>query len=387
MFLTKSILDTDLYKFTTSYGYMKLYPRAIGTFTFIDRNKVIYDNAFVEEVQLSIAAMSSLKLTKEEKEFMIVNCPFIPQHYWEWLSSFTFDHKKVNVSLTEEGYLSMEVTDYLYRVTLWEVPLLALVSELYNKFKGFKANDYQSKTIEKIKFADNNNILFSEFGTRRRFSYSVQDKVIELINEKSNTCMGTSNCHFAHKYGMKMMGTHPHEWFMFHGAMFGYKQANYKSLEAWSEVYDGDLGIALTDTYTTDVFMDNFSKKLAKLFDGVRHDSGDPFIFANKIIKRYKELGIDPSTKTIIFSDGLDMDKCQEINEFCRTRINARYGIGTNLTNDTGNKAANIVMKLTSCAITDKKESIDCVKLSDVSGKHTGSEREINLCLETLNLK
>ena len=145
------------------------------------------------------------------------------------------------------------------------------------------------------------------------------------------------------------MGTHPHEWFMFHGAQFGYKHANYMALENWVNVYDGDLGIALSDTYTSGIFLSNLSRKQAKLFDGVRCDSGNEFDFIDKLVARYKELGIDATTKTIVFSNALDFTKALEIQEYCKDKIRCSFGIGTNLTNDTGFAPSNIVMKLTQC--------------------------------------
>lgn len=199
-------------------------------------------------------------------------------------------------------------------------------------------------------------------------------------------CTGTSNCYLAMKYDMPMMGTHPHEWFMFHGAMYGYKQANYMALEDWVEVYDGDLGIALSDTYTSAVFFKNLSRKQAKLFDGVRQDSGDEFKFVTSAIARYKELGIDPTTKTIIFSNALTFEKALEIREYCRGRIRCAFGIGTNLTNDTGHKPSNIVMKLTSCQMNKNQPVFNCVKLSDDLGKHTGLEQEVEHCMNELGL-
>jgi nicotinate phosphoribosyltransferase len=190
----------------------------------------------------------------------------------------------------------------------------------------------------------------------------------------------------AMKYNMTPIGTHPHEWFMFHGAMYGYKHANYMALENWVNVYDGDLGIALSDTYTTKVFLQNFSRKHAKLFDGVRHDSGDPYKFTLEVIKRYKELGIDPTTKTIIFSNALDFPTYDEINEYCKGRIRCAAGIGTNLTNDCGFKPSNIVMKLTSCCMNPNQPWNTCIKLSDDEGKHMGFEDEIGNCLYELGL-
>nr|DAK03461.1 MAG TPA: nicotinate phosphoribosyltransferase [Bacteriophage sp.] len=385
--IIKSILDTDLYKFTTSYAYMKLFPNAIGTFTFVDRDKTKYTDEFVREFKMELCNMSRLALTLEESMFMS-KCRFIPKMYWEWLSSFRFDPNKVNACIDVLGNLHIEVTDHLYKATLYEVPILALVSELRNKMLGYTVdiNEVIDRLIPKIKLSNEYKIKFSEFGTRRRFNFNVQKQVVDYIAHNSQYCTGTSNCYLAMKYGMKPMGTHPHEWFMFHGAQFGYKHANYMALENWVNVYDGDLGIALTDTYTSNVFFNNFSRKHAKLFDGIRQDSGDEYQFVMKVIARYKMLGVDPSTKTIVFSNALDFEKAKDINEYCRGRINASFGIGTNLTNDTGNPPANIVMKLSSCQMSEGKPIYDCVKLSDDMGKHHGKEQEVTLCVKELNL-
>ncbi len=385
--LIKSILDTDFYKFSVSYAYMKMFPNAIGTFQFVDRDGTKYTDEFVREFKMELCNMANLYLTKEEFNFMS-KCRFIPKMYWEWLSSFRFDPNKVSVFTDTLGHLHIEVTDYLYKATLYEVPILALVSELRNKMLGYivDINEVIARLIPKIKLSNEYKIKFSEFGTRRRFNFNVQKQVIDYIVHNSLYCTGTSNCYFAMKYGMKPMGTHPHEWFMFHGAQFGYKHANYMALENWVNVYDGDLGIALTDTYTSDVFFSNFSKKHAKLFDGIRQDSGDEFKFIMKAIARYKSLEIDPSTKTIVFSNALDFEKAKDINEYCRGRINASFGIGTNLTNDTGNPPANIVMKLSLCQMSEGKPIYNCVKLSDDLGKHHGDSKEVNLCMQECGL-
>lgn len=385
--IVKSILDTDLYKFTTSYAYMKLFPHAMGTFTFVDRDNTKYTDEFVREFKMELCNMSRLALTLEESMFMS-KCRFIPKMYWEWLSSFRFDPNVVSVCTDVLGHLHIEVTDYLYKATLYEVPILALVSELRNKMLGYTAdiNEVINRLVPKIKLSNEYKIKFSEFGTRRRFNFNVQKQVVDYIAHNSQYCTGTSNCYLAMKYGMKPMGTHPHEWFMFHGAQFGYKHANYLALENWVNVYDGDLGIALTDTYTSDVFFNNFSRKHAKLFDGIRQDSGDEYQFVKKAIDRYKKLGIDPTTKTIVFSNALDFEKAKDVNEYCGNRIHASFGIGTNLTNDTGNPPANIVMKLSSCQMSEGKPIYDCVKLSDDLGKHHGSEKEVTLCVQELSI-
>lgn len=384
----KSILDTDLYKFTTSYAYMKMFPDAEGTFTFNDRAKTAYDEEFIELITQAFASLSMLSLSKDEFDFVKSNIRFIPTCYWEWLSSFKFDFNKIQVRLDDAKHLHIEVTDKLYKATLYETPILAIVSETRNKWLGYKANMEQVKErlMEKIHLSNTHALKFSEFGMRRRFSYTVQDEVCKMLKANAIYCTGTSNVHMAMRHGMKVIGTHPHEWFMFHGAQYGYKQANYVALENWVNVYDGDLGIALSDTYTTEVFLQNFSRKHAKLFDGVRHDSGDPYLFVNKVINRYKALGIDPTTKTIIFSNALDFETYKDIAEYCRTRIRCAAGIGTNLTNDCGFKPSNIVMKLTSCRMNENQPWYTCVKLSDDEGKHMGFEDEIGNCLYELGL-
>ncbi len=384
----KTILDTDLYKFTTSYAYIKLFPYAMGTFSFKDRDETEYTEGFLEALKSEIYNLSLVALTDEELEYMSAHCRFLPRVYWEWLSSFRFDPNKIEVYLDEQHHLHLEVTDFLYKVTLYEVPLLAIVSEIRNQF--FNRIPYKQEIIErlsgKVELSNTNQLPFSEFGTRRRFSFAVQDIVVAYLKEHANYCIGTSNCYLAMKYDMLPMGTHPHEWFMFHGAQFGYKHANYMALENWVNVYDGDLGTALSDTYTSDSFLTNFSRKQAKLFDGVRCDSGNEYEFVDRLIARYKELGIDPTTKTIIFSNALDFEKALSLYEYCQGKIRCSFGIGTNLTNDTGYKPSNIVMKLSRCKMNSNQEWRECVKLSDDMGKHMGSSTEVEACLYELRL-
>lgn len=384
----KSILDTDLYKFTTSYAYMKLFPDAEGTFEFNDRANTEYDENFIKQLRIEFASLSMLSLDEKEFNFVCNEIRFIPQFYWEWLKSFNFDFNKINVYLDGNKHLRINVTDKLYKVTLYETPILAIVSEVRNKWLGYSANieEVKSKLESKIALSNEHKLKFSEFGMRRRFSYNVQDEVCKMLKEKATYCTGTSNVHMAMRHNMKVMGTHPHEWFMFHGAQYGYKQANYMALENWVNVYDGDLGIALSDTYTTRAFLNNFSRKHAKLFDGVRHDSGDPYKFVNNVIKRYKELGIDPTTKTIIFSNSLDFETYKEISEYCQGRIRCAAGIGTNLTNDCGFTPSNIVMKLSNCRMNSRQTWCTTVKLSDDEGKAMGFEDEIGNCLYELGL-
>ena len=391
MAIIQSVLDTDLYKFTTSYAYSKLYPRAYGQFRFIDRGKTTYPQGFAEELKKEIQEMSKLALTKDEASFLSRELPYLPPTYIDFVRGFRFDPEEVKVEQDAEGHLSIIAEGLLYRVTLWETPILALVSELYYKILGAQPDmEYTERTIiSKARKLAEHGITFSMFGMRRRFSAAIEDRVTELLKEHAaGYLFGTSNVYYAYKHGLRVSGTHPHEWIQFHGAMFGYKMANYMAMEDWINVYDGDLGTVLTDTYTTDVFMRNFSKKHAMLFTSLRHDSGDPLQFTEKVIARYRELRVDPTIKYIIFSDGLDPERAIEIANYCKGRIGASFGIGTNLSNDVGNgvRPMNIVMKLWKCKMTEKERWHPCVKLSDVDGKHTGEPEEIELAQRTLGL-
>ncbi len=391
MSIIKSILDTDLYKFTTSYAYSKLYPRAMGQYRFIDRSNTSYPKGFVERLKEEIIAMSNLSLSRDEMLYLTRELAYLPPTYIDFLRGFRFDPSEIAISQDEEGHLSIEAEGLLYRVTLWETPILALVSELYYQFQKSKPDMIfaEESMISKARRLNKEGISFSMFGMRRRFSFDVENRMTELLKEYSGeNFYGTSNVYIAYKQGLRVSGTHPHEWIQFHGALFGYKMANYMAMEDWINVYDGDLGTVLTDTYTTDVFMRNFSKKHAMLFTSLRHDSGDPFAFADKVIARYQELKVDPTIKYIIFSDSLNTERAIEIAEYCKGRIGASFGIGTNFSNDVGNgiKPMNIVMKLWKCKMTEKDRWHPCVKLSDVAGKHTGELEEIELAKQTLDL-
>ncbi|MDO5664293.1 MAG: nicotinate phosphoribosyltransferase [Bacteroidia bacterium] len=391
MAIIKSILDTDLYKFTTSYAYSKLFPRAYGEFEFVDRSNGDYPDGFDKLVQQELDKMSKLSLSKGEEDFVRKKMPYLPPIYIDFLKGFRFDPSEVEVSM-ENNKLLIRATGLLYRITLWETPILATVSELYFRETGQCPDmEYMEKSaIEKALKLKENNIIFSLFGMRRRFSFDVEDRVTELLKQYAGSSFfGTSNVYLAYKHNVNVSGTHPHEWVQFHGSIYGYKMANYMSMENWINVYDGDLGTVLTDTYTTDVFLHNFSKKHAALFTSLRHDSGDPLLFIDKAVRRYEELRINPKLKYIVFSDSLNVDKAINIKDYCGDRIGATFGIGTNLTNDVGNsiKGMNIVMKLFRCKMTAGDHWHECVKLSDVEGKHTGSEREIRLAQETLDLR
>lgn len=385
--MIKSILDNDLYKFSMQNAVVKIFPRAKVRFEFINRGNTPFPDGFAEELRKQVALLAQLSLSKEEKKFL-ENRYYLDPTYLDFLMGFRYDPAEVGI-IQKGSALSVSVEGYWYRTILWEVPLMSMISELYFEMTGQKPED-ESTIIEKLQNkATKFNMLgvnFADFGTRRRFSYHNHDLVVKTLTDYGKPGFsGTSNVHFAHKYNTRPIGTHAHEWFMFHAAKYGYKLANKLALENWVKVYRGDLGIALSDTFTTDVFFRAFDTKFAKLFDGVRHDSGDPLTFALKTIAHYESLRIDPTTKSIIFSDGLTPDKVEEIEKFCRGKIRTSYGIGTNFTNDVGVKPLNIVIKIVE-AKPEGNDWISAVKLSDNPGKHTGHPDEIALAKALLKI-
>ena len=386
-----SILDTDLYKFSTSNAYFQLYPLAEGTFKFNDRAREVYDGAFLKEFKKELRALEALSLTEEEFAYVTGRIRYIHRNYWEWLRGFRFEADKIQASLDAEGHLQIEVTDLLYKVTLYEVPLLAIVAELRNRFKGVALDKEKALALldSKIEFANENGLVFSEFGTRRRFSADLHDSIVAHLKERCKVCSGTSNVYLAMKYGLTPIGTFPHEWVMFHSGVFGYKRANYLSLEDWITVYDGALGTALIDTFTTGSFLRTLTMKQAKLLDGFRQDSGDERTVGDAIIARLKEFGIDPRTKIIVFSNALNFPKYKEVMDYFRGRVKVSAGIGTNITCDPGidgYKAANIVMKLSRCRMSAKDPWEKVIKISDDTGKHMGEDREFEIAEYELHL-
>ena len=388
--MVKSILDTDLYKFSTSNAYFQLYPLAEGTFTFNDRAKEVYDQSFVDELRAAFAQMASLALTDEEFAYVTNHIRYISRNYWEWLRGFRFELDKIDCRLDEEGHLKIDVTDLLYKVTLYEVPILATVAELRNRRYKADTATALSRLDEKIALANAEELVFSEFGTRRRFSSELHEAVVRRLKEACpRYCAGTSNVLYAMQYDLIPVGTFPHEWMMFHSGVFGYKRANYLGLEDWITVYDGALGTALIDTFTTASFLRTLTLKQAKLLDGFRQDSGDEIEIGEMIIARLEEFGIDPRTKLLVFSNALDFPKYSRIAKYFKGRIKVSAGIGTNLTCDPGipgYKAANIVMKLSRCRMSAKDPWEKVIKISDDLGKHMGEDLEFDIATHELHL-
>lgn len=388
-FRFESILDNDFYKFTMQHAVIKLFPNAKAKYKFINRGNHTYPENFAEVLRQEIKAMEQLSLSTEEKEFLRLTCPYLDPTYLDFLQGYRYDSREIEVS-QQGAELVVIISGYWYRTIMWEVPVMSLICELYYQMTGQqRVSDGEVSRIasEKIRKYQQLGITLADFGTRRRHSFRVHDLTIAALKAHGTGCfIGTSNVHLAMKHKTKPLGTHAHEWFMYHAAKYGYKMANAMGLENWSNVYRGDLGIALSDTYTSEVFFSQFDKKFTKLFDGVRHDSGDPLEFAEMTIRHYQHYGVDPRTKTIIFSDGLNYEKVERIANHCRYKIGMSFGIGTNFTNDVGLEPMNIVIKMTD-ALPEEGRWRPVIKLSDEKNKHTGEIETIELAKKILEIK
>jgi nicotinate phosphoribosyltransferase len=396
--LIKSILDSDLYKFSMQQAICQLFPKAKVRYKFINRGKTIFPRGFDVKLRQEIAKMANLSLQKKEKEFLQKECRYLTPVYLDFLSGYRYDPSEVGVILHSDGTLEVTMEGFWYRTVLWEVPLMALICELYyketNQLPVFDRQERQKLNSKKMQFFIMNSMMLMEFGTRRRYSFENQLEVcsdFKDVFDSKRVLRGTSNVYIAMLLGLKPLGTHAHEWFMFMAARYGYRMANFQALKHWVDVYNGDLGIALTDTFTTEEFFKTLDTKTAKLFDGLRHDSGDPELFIKRSIAKYNSLNIDPSTKTLAFTNALNLDTAMEIHKLCEKYgqgVRRTYGIGTFCSNDVGVKPLNIVIKLSEAqAIPDSEEWIPAVKLSDDLGKHTGEQEEVRKCLESLRIE
>jgi nicotinate phosphoribosyltransferase len=383
-----SILDNDFYKFTMQQGVIRLFPEAKARYDFINRGKHSFPEGFAEVLKEAVNQMALLKLSSEEKLFLSSCCHYVDPVYLDFLEGYRYNPDEVDIK-QYGNTLKIRIEGFWYRTILWEVPLMSLICELYytlNHSERISNEEVKACNKKKIENFKSLGVTVAEFGTRRRYSYQVHRQVVQALKEYGNgSFIGTSNVHMAMLQQTKPIGTHAHEWFMFHAACYGFKMANSMGLENWVKIYRGDLGIALSDTYTTEVFFRQFDKMFSKLFDGVRHDSGDPLEFADNVISHYQKMGINPKTKTIVFSDGLNYEKVARIAQHCHKRIGMSFGIGTNLTNDVGPEPMNIVIKMTA-ARPQEADWTEVVKLSDERGKYTGSESMINLAKSILDI-
>lgn len=354
--IINSILDNDFYKFTMMHAVWAKYPEAYVTYKFINRSPAdTFTEPFLEKLKIRIKELEAINLTEEEFKWT-QSLDLLPLKYWEYLKTFRYNSNFVKCQLSKKGELELQISGPWSETILFEVPLLALISQTYFEDKGpIDLNDYKQRTLQKGIKLSKHGCLFSEFGTRRRRSYDVQETAIEALMElpKAGDCkstyIGTSNVHFSKIYNTPPIGTMAHEWIMGHAGMFGVEGANRKALEVWLEVFPSKYLIGLTDTYTRETFFKELTEKLAKTYSGIRQDSGDPLSFIDQAIEFYNQYNIDPKTKEVVFSDNLNVERVLEIESRVNKRFKSIYGIGTNFTNDViGSKSLNIVIKLAS---------------------------------------
>lgn len=394
--------DTDLYKLTMCCAILHCFPRAIVKYEFVDRNNTVYPKGFADEVWKQVNYLKSVKITDDEINFMKRKCYYIPYWFYTYLKGFEYNLDGLKIEQDSEGHLKIEFEGYWHEQVLLEVQLLAIISELFHYYNGDfdKMNldlEYR-KAYYKGRSLIQNGLVFSDFGTRRRFSYSVQEKVIEgfkmaqksfIERNSGNGCFrGTSNVYLAMKYDLIPIGTMAHEWISFIAAVYGVQEANNIAMQKWSEVYKGALGIYLYDTYTWKAFEENFSEDFARQFSGLRVDSGDNIEQFHKIVDKYNSLRIDASSKEVVFSNGLNTEQAIAIHNEINGRVKDSYGIGTYFTCDIeGVKPMNIVIKLIEGKLTEKREMNPTCKLSEDYGKYCGNENTINTFKFLLKLK
>ena len=378
--IIKSILDNDQYKFTMMNFILELFPNTIVEYRFKNRGTHRFNKEFITELQKQINNLANLKLTEGEYIYLKENFTYLTPGYIEYLKNFRFNPSNIFIKLTKDNNLELKIKGKWVDTVLYEVPLMAIISQLFFNIIDTKWNykEQEDKANEKIKKLSKAECSFADFGTRRRRSFETQDLVNKIFTnygkENNSTFIGTSNIYFAKKYKIKGIGTYAHEIPQAMQALESISHSNYYTMQNWIKLFNTELGIALTDTITTDMFLNNFNKRFTILFSGVRHDSGCPFKFTDKIINHYKKFNIDPLSKFIIFSDGLNVDKAIEIKKYCKDKIKCSFGIGTFLSNDfTNSHPLNIVIKLWSV------NNFPIVKLSDNKGKENGQEDAIKV--------
>jgi nicotinate phosphoribosyltransferase len=388
--IIKSFLDTDFYKISMGQAVLQLYPTAHVVYKFINRDTSMkFNQASYDSIVENIKAMASLALTEDEFNFL-KKYSFLNIGYLEYLKNYRFKPEQVHTSLSEDGLLNIKIEGPWHETILWEVCLMAIVSESYFNHVDVEWKKDIYWQIEQITQAQEKAMMlsgmkgkFTDFGTRRRRNYETQDLVVKTFSDMHKegnlkNFFGTSNVHLAHKYGLRAIGSCAHEWFCGISALESLRHANRFALEKWQEVYKGSLGYALTDTFGTDTFLKDFTPRLAREFDAVRQDSGDPFMFTDKMIKHYESCGVDPTTKLILFSDGLTVNKCLKLDEYCSGNIRCSFGVGTHFSNDFKcSKPLNIVIKLYSV------NDIPVVKLSDSHTKATGDKDALKVAMWT----
>lgn len=356
--IVQSLLDTDFYKLTMMQAVLHNYPNVDVEWEFRCRNGEDL-RPYLGQIREQVERLSDLSISDAQLGFL-EQISFMKPDFLRFLGLFRFNLRYLKMGVENDQFFLRLKGPWLH-VILFEVPLLAIISEVRNRnrYPQVRLEQAREQLLRKFDWLRANAsedelaaLQVADFGTRRRFSYGVQEEVVKVLDsEFPARFVGTSNVHLAWKLDIKPLGTMAHEWIMAHQQL-GPRliDSQIAALDCWVREYRGLLGIALTDCITMDAFVRDFDLYFAKLFDGLRHDSGDPVAWAEKAIAHYRKLGIDPMTKTLVFSDGLNLPRSLEIFRALRGRINVSFGIGTNLTCDIpGVAPMSIVLKMTDC--------------------------------------
>ena len=348
-----SLLDTDLYKFNMDQVIFHKHTDLCGQYYFKCRNKEIrFTPEMVDEINDQIDHLCTLKFTKPELNYLR-SIRFIKNDYVEFLRIWRPIRDYVSVGLSEDGELRVVVDGPLFSAMQFEIYLLEIINEVYFRM----AYDYdellksaERRLNEKIEAMNNGTYTFkfAEFGCRRRLSREWQDVVVRRFAKETDKLSGTSNVYLAMKYNLTPIGTYAHEYVQMYQGIDRIPLAytNHYAMRDWYDEYQGDNGTALTDTITTDLFLMDFNRAMVNNYSGVRHDSGDPYAWGDKLIAHYKSYGVDPKTKVLLFSDSLDFDRAQALYDYFKDRAKVSFGIGTFCSNDTDEQPLNIVIKL-----------------------------------------
>ncbi|MTD40508.1 nicotinate phosphoribosyltransferase [Erwinia sp. CPCC 100877] len=368
--ILQTLLDTDAYKLHMQQAVFHHYDDVDVAAEFRCRGDDLL-GIYADAIREQVDAMQHLSLTDDEFSWLS-GLPFFKDDYLAWLRDFRYDPDQVEIS-NQNGKLDIRLRGPWREVIMWEVPLLAVISEVVHRYRSpevtvsmaldhleNKLRDF-SQLTESL---DMSQFRLMDFGTRRRFSREVQQAIVERLQQES-WFIGTSNYDLARRLKLTPMGTQAHEWFQAHQQISpDLANSQRAALQAWLDEYPDRLGIALTDCITMDAFLRDFGHEFATRYQGLRHDSGDPVQWGEKAITHYEKLGIDPMSKTLIFSDNLDLEKAVELYRHFASRIQLGFGIGTRLTCDIPNvKPLNIVIKLVEC------NGKPVAKLSDSPGK------------------
>ena len=354
-----SLLDTDLYKFSMMQAVLHQFPAAQVEYKFKCRTPGVALAPHVEEIQSEIHKLCTLRFTEEELRYMR-SLRFIKSDFVDFLGLFQLNEKYIYITPLENGDISIRVTGPWLHTIMFEIPVLAIVSEVYMR-RTHPELDWEEgrrrlrEKIDMLRAPGLEELVLADYGTRRRFSFAWQREVLATLQERLDDASGerfagTSNVLFAKELGLRPLGTMAHEYLQACQAL-GPRLLDSQvfAFDKWAHEYRGDLGIALSDVYGMEAFFRDFDMYFCKLFDGARHDSGDPFEWGERMIEHYRANRCDPMGKTLVFSDSLTIPRCIELYQHFRGRVHTSFGVGTNLTNDMGVQPLQIVMKMVRC--------------------------------------